>query len=87
MNNFLVYIIECADGTYYTGITTNIQKRISQHNNGTGSKYAKARRPVRLVIATDSNMSRSDASKLEVLIKSLPKTEKVNYLSNYKRSM
>lgn len=87
MNNFLVYIIECSDGTYYTGITTNIRRRIFQHNNGTGSKYTRARRPVKLVITTDSNMSRSDASKLEVLIKSLPKTEKVNYLSNYKRSM
>jgi putative endonuclease len=87
MDNYLVYIIECADGTYYTGISTDIQRRILQHNNGTGSKYTRSRRPVKLLMITDSNMSRADASKLEVLIKSLPKTEKVNYLSNYKRSM
>lgn len=87
MDNYLVYIIECADGTYYTGISTDIHRRILQHNNGTGSKYTRSRRPVKLLVITDSNMSRADASKLEVLIKSLPKTEKVNYLSNYKRSM
>lgn len=84
MNNFLVYIIECADGTYYTGITTDLQRRIEQHINGTGSKYVKTRRPVKLVMSTAATMSRSEASKLEVLIKSLPKKEKANYLANYK---
>ncbi len=41
-----VYIVECRDGTLYTGWTTDIERRIGQHNKGTGAKYTRARRPV-----------------------------------------
>ena len=46
---FFVYILKCNDGTYYTGYTSNILRRISLHNTGNGAKYTAVRRPVRLV--------------------------------------
>lgn len=44
-----VYIVECRDGTYYTGYTPDIERRIALHNSGKGAKYTRDRRPVRLV--------------------------------------
>lgn len=44
-----VYIVECADGTFYTGYTPKLKRRIRLHNSGRGAKYTKDRRPVRLV--------------------------------------
>jgi putative endonuclease len=46
---FWVYIVECRDGTYYTGFTPDLEKRIELHNSGKGAKYTRDRRPVRLV--------------------------------------
>jgi len=71
-----VYIVKCKNGALYTGITTDIEKRIKQHNIGTGAKSLRALgRPVRLLwnsIETD----KSHALKLECFIKSLCKKEK-----------
>lgn len=47
-NKYYVYIIECADGTYYTGYTTDIKKRIELHNSGRGAKYTRGRGPVKI---------------------------------------
>jgi putative endonuclease len=44
-----VYIVECKDGTFYTGYTPDLEKRIKLHNNGNGAKYTRDRRPVRLI--------------------------------------
>ena len=46
---YWVYIVRCSDGTYYTGYTNNLQKRIERHNKGFASKYTSQRRPVKLV--------------------------------------
>ncbi|MFA5148021.1 MAG: GIY-YIG nuclease family protein [Candidatus Omnitrophota bacterium] len=46
---FYVYIVRCCDGTYYTGYTPDIKKRIETHNKGKGAKYTRDRRPVELV--------------------------------------
>jgi putative endonuclease len=46
---FFVYIVECKDGTYYTGFSNNLENRIILHNNGKGAKYTRDRRPVKLV--------------------------------------
>jgi putative endonuclease len=48
---FHVYIVQCIDGTYYTGSTKNLEERIKLHNKGNGSKYLRARLPVKLVYA------------------------------------
>lgn len=45
---WIVYILECRDGSLYTGITNDIERRVHQHNEGTGARYTRSRRPVRL---------------------------------------
>lgn len=75
--SWFVYILRCADDTLYTGITTDINKRIEQHNgaHNKGAKYTRNRQPVQLVYQETSH-SRSDASKREYSIKSLKKIQK-----------
>ena len=72
---WLIYIVECRDGSFYTGITNDLQKRIDSHNAGTGARYTAARRPVRLVYSEDA-ASRSAASKREISIKRLTRKAK-----------
>jgi len=76
-SSWFVYILRCADDTLYTGITTDVDKRIGQHNgaDNKGAKYTRYRQPVQLVYQETSE-SRSDASKRERTIKSFPKTKK-----------
>lgn len=76
-NPWSVYILECADGTLYTGITNDIARRIEAHNSGqTAAKYTRARRPVKLVYE-ESGMSRSDAAKREHAVKKLSRKQKL----------
>lgn len=70
-----VYILECKDGSYYTGITNNLDKRMSQHNDGTGSKYVRSH-GVRALIWYTKCLNRSSASKLEYAIKQLTHKQK-----------
>ena len=64
-----VYVLLCADGTYYTGVTTNTKRRLHEHNNTKrGAKYTKARRPVSLVFSMRFN-DRSAAQKAEYAFK------------------
>ena len=77
---YFVYILECADQTFYTGITTDLDRRIKEHNNSKlGAKYTKMRRPVKLVYSKEFN-NRSEASIEESRIKKLSKIEKRNLL-------
>lgn len=55
-----VYIVECCDGTYYTGVTRNLPRRIHQHNHSNGAEYTKIRRPVKLVYS-EKVMSHAEA--------------------------
>lgn len=73
---WFVYLLECADGTFYTGITTDVGRRIDAHNSGNGAKYTASRRPVRLLTAVTSE-NRSTASKLEAYIKKQPRNRKL----------
>ncbi len=76
MNSYHVYIVECADGTYYTGITTDVERRILEHNYSFKSaKYTRSRRPVKLVYSRLVG-NRSQASKEEYRIKKLKRIEK-----------
>lgn len=71
-----VYIVECSDGSYYTGWTTNLDKRIKEHNEGDkGAKYTKARRPVTLVYYEEYN-TKQEAMSREWHIKQLGRKEK-----------
>ena len=82
MNNWLVYLIECSDGSIYCGITNNIIERISKHNSGKGAKYTKTRLPVTLLL-TSKVMSRSEALKLEYQVKKQRANTKVSYLKQF----
>jgi len=75
-NPWRVYILCCADGTFYTGATNGIEKRLMEHNRGKASKYTRSRRPVTLK-AISADMSRSEALRLEIKIKKLPKAKKM----------
>jgi putative endonuclease len=78
-----VYIVLAADSTLYTGITLNTSRRIREHNsdNGRGSKYLRARRPVRLVYR-EACQTRSAASIREYEVKHLKKEEKLKLISS-----
>ncbi|MGC8856241.1 MAG: GIY-YIG nuclease family protein [Anaerolineae bacterium] len=69
------YILECADGTYYTGWTTDPQRRLQAHNAGRGARYTRSRRPVRLVYL-EPFADRSSAMKRERAIKALSRHDK-----------
>ena len=71
-----IYILECSDGTLYTGITTDVNRRLSEHNSGKGAKYTKVRRPVTLRALFEAK-NRSEASKEEYRIKRLSRQQKL----------
>jgi len=74
-NIYFVYILECSDGTFYTGITNDLEKRIKMHNLGKGAKYTKGRAPVILKYFEKIN-SKGNAQKREYKIKQLTREEK-----------
>lgn len=76
MQTWFVYILECSDKTLYTGITTDIKRRVKEHNAGTGARYTRARIPLKLVFQTRVT-DRSSASKLEYEIKQLSRKQKL----------
>lgn len=69
------YILECNDGTYYTGWTNNLEKRLKDHNDGKGAKYTKVRRPVVLVYYEEF-ATKEEAMKREYAIKQMKRSEK-----------
>ena len=75
--SWYVYILECHDGTYYTGITTDIERRLYEHNHSPrGARYTRSRRPVRLRYH-ERCASRSDALKTEITIKKMSRRQKI----------
>lgn len=70
-----IYILRCGDGTYYTGYTTELHRRIDEHNAGKGAKYTRGRGPVELMYIEEA-ASRSYAQKREESIKRLPREQK-----------
>ena len=72
----MVYILRCADGSLYTGATLDLEKRLTGHNRGTASKYTRSRLPVQLCAAS-TKMTKSDALKLEINIKKMPRAKKL----------
>jgi putative endonuclease len=74
-----IYILECSDGSLYTGITTDVNRRLLEHNSGKGAKYTCMRRPVVLRALFEAK-NRSEASKEEYRIKKLSRTEKIKLL-------
>lgn len=79
MKDWLVYILECRDGTFYTGITGDIRNRVTAHNEGRGAKYTKGRGPV-LLLYSEKVQGRSEALKREMEIKKMSRSEKMGLM-------
>ena len=77
---FFCYILECSDGTYYTGWTTEPERRLRQHNGGTGARYTRSRLPVRMVYVEEC-IDRTTAMKRERAIKALSRSRKEKLIS------
>ena len=76
MANYYVYILRCADGTYYTGVTNDLQNRVEAHNSKkSGAKYTRSRRPVTLVYQK-RHKDRSLAQQAEYRIRHLSRLKK-----------
>ena len=76
---YYVYILECADGTLYTGITNCLERRVKKHNAGEGAKYTRGRTPVKLVWF-EQVLNRSLALKREAAIKKLSRSQKLRII-------
>ena len=74
--SYEVYLLECADGTLYTGIARDPEARLAVHNSGRGAKYTKARRPVQLVY-WEAAGAKSDALRREAAVKRLTRQRKL----------
>lgn len=74
-----MYVVECCDGSYYTGYTTDVKKRVTVHNSGKGAKYTRARLPVKLIYAEGFN-SKEEAMSAEALLKRKKRAQKESYL-------
>lgn len=73
---YYVYLLECADGTLYTGSTTDVERRLTEHNESSkGAGYTKSRRPVKLLYSEDCG-TQSEAQKREYTIKQLTRSQK-----------
>ncbi|MBO5588707.1 MAG: GIY-YIG nuclease family protein [Anaerovibrio sp.] len=77
------YILECADGTLYTGYTTDMEKRLSTHNSGKASKYTRCRLPVKLVYLEECK-DKETAMSREWHIKQLSRVEKLKLIEENK---
>lgn len=82
---WFVYIVRCADGTLYTGVTTDLSRRTRQHNDGTAARYTRSRRPVKLV-HQERQPSQSLALQREAAIKRLTRRQKLALIGPGKRS-
>ncbi len=77
---YYVYIVECADGSLYAGITTDLKRRIAEHNDSKlGAKYTSSRRPVKMVYSANFK-NRAKASAEEFRIKKLTKSQKLELI-------
>jgi putative endonuclease len=76
----VLYLLECENGTYYAGITTDLERRFAEHVFGIGARYTRANPPAR-VIAVKEFADRASASRAEAALKKLPKMEKPGYFS------
>ena len=80
--DFYMYVLECADGTLYTGYTTDVIKRLATHNAGKGAKYTRARLPVNLLYQ-ETFPTKSEAMRAEALFKRKSRQAKLTYIAHH----
>ena len=85
-NTWKLYILRCGDGSLYTGITTDVEKRLEAHRSGKGAKYTRGRGPLELVFREKAE-SHSDAAKREWQIKQLTRAQKLALCKNWKHNL
>jgi putative endonuclease len=83
-DKFFVYIVQCSDGTYYTGYTNNLENRINLHNNGRGAKYLRGKLPVQLVYVKEYKYFKN-ALRAETDIKKLTRKQKQERIRIYEK--
>jgi len=81
-----IYILKCSDNSLYTGITTDISRRVTEHNNRKGGSYTRSRLPAELVYK-ENYLTRSQALKREIQIKNLSRAEKLTLIKNDKKGI
>lgn len=82
---YFVYILECADKSLYTGITTDLERRFNEHKQGIGAQYTKSR-GAKKIVYTEEQPSRSSASKREAEIKKFDRKKKLALVRSWKKS-
>ena len=83
---WFVYMLECADGSLYTGVSNDLASRIDKHNAGKGAKYTRSRLPVKLVYS-ETAPDRGEALKKEIKMKQLSRVEKLELLTDVQISI
>ena len=78
-----MYVVECADGTLYTGYTTDVERRLKTHNAGKGAKYTRARLPVKLLYS-EAFVSKPEAMSAEALFKKKSREKKLAYIKEHR---
>lgn len=81
-NTWHLYILRCKDGSLYTGITTDVEKRLEAHRSGKGAKYTRGRGPLELVYREQCG-THSDALKRELAVKALTREQKQALIASY----
>lgn len=81
-SSWWVYMVACADGTLYTGVTTNVPRRVEEHNGAKAAKYTRSRQPVRLVYEEEV-LNRRAATRREAEIKQLTREQKKQLCQNF----
>ncbi len=79
-----VYMLRCGDGSLYTGSTTDVERRLREHQGGTGARYTRSRPPVTLAYAEEAP-DRSAAQRREAAIKKLPRAQKLKLIGKGER--
>lgn len=82
---YYVYIVECGNGTYYTGSTKDLEKRVALHNKGRGAKYLRGKTPVKLVYVKEYKYYKS-AFKKELALKKLTHKQKQELIRNHEKT-
>jgi putative endonuclease len=82
MKTWSVYSVKGSDNSLYCGVTNDLENRLIKHNEGTASKYTRARLPVELA-AVRENLNKSEAYKLEYRVKKIPAEKKISYLDTW----
>ena len=80
-----VYMLRCGDGSLYTGSTTDVERRLREHQGGTGARYTRSRPPVTLAYAEEAP-DRSAAQRREAAIKKLPRAQKLKLIEKGERT-